>query len=71
MTVKDVEARLQAMPTAEKAAMRAAVEKQIEEFDRFFEELGNGSMSRTEAALLRTYLTAAATGLLPSARPTP
>lgn len=71
MSAKDVEERLRAMPADEKAAMQAEVSCKVDCFAAFFAELGNGELSRSEEALLRTYLTAEATGLLPSARPAP
>lgn len=65
MDVNDVKERLRALAPDEKLRVQSLVEHKIDRFADVFAALGNGVLSRQEATLLRTYLTAEAIGLLP------
>lgn len=71
MSGKDVEERLRALPPERRKELAAEVEERLARFAVLFEEIGNGELSRSEEALLRTYLMAEVTGLLPSGHPSP
>lgn len=67
MDAQTVERQLRALPAETRARMEREAEEEIETFDTFFQAIGNQALSRLERAILKTFLVAKATGLLPSA----
>lgn len=71
MGLSEIEARLHALSADDKNKIKQDCEQEIARFAELFAQLGNGALGRYEESILRTYLMAKATSLLPSDPPTP